>query len=52
VLYTVSKNIVETRLFEFRKVQWLQLTGEAGNSISFGVKFCQDFKNQKSFKIG
>jgi len=28
--------------FGFAKVKWLQLTGEVGKSVAFGVNFPQD----------
>ena len=43
-------NTVENDFFGFPKINWLHLTGEVDKSVTFHVKFSQDFICQKALK--
>ena len=43
-------NTDKNDFFGFPKINWLHLTGEVDKSVTFHVKFSQDFICQKSLK--
>ena len=43
-------NTDKNDFFGFPKINWLHLTGEVDKSVTFQVKFSQDFICQKSLK--